>query len=142
MMPPPISRPCAKRCCWRQPHVYIIGWDIHSLTRFVGPSGQADDGYPEELGAFLKALLEAKPDLRIDILSWDFPALYAASGSGIPRPNSPPGAPDRLRFCFDSSLPFGSAQHQKIVVIDGLLAFSGGLDLTIQALGQQRTRGR
>ena len=33
-------------------HVYIIGWDIHSLTRFVGPSGQADDGYPEELGAF------------------------------------------------------------------------------------------
>jgi len=34
--------------------VYIIGWDIHSLTRFVGPSGQADDGYPEELGAFLK----------------------------------------------------------------------------------------
>ena len=36
--------------------VYIIGWDIHSLTRLVGPSGQADDGYPEELGAFLKAL--------------------------------------------------------------------------------------
>jgi hypothetical protein len=35
--------------------VYIIGWDIHSLTRFVGPSGHADDGYPEELGAFLKA---------------------------------------------------------------------------------------
>src|SRR5690242_15187429 len=59
-------------------HVYIIGWDIHSLTRLVGPSGRADDGYPEDLGAFLKALLESKPELRIDILSWDFPALYAA----------------------------------------------------------------
>ncbi len=32
----------------------------------------------------------------------------------------------------NSSLPLGSAQHQKIVVIDGVLAFSGGLDLTIR----------
>ena len=39
---------------------------------------------------------------------------------------------DRLRFCFDSSLPLGSSQHQKIVVIDGAVAFSGGLDLTIR----------
>ena len=113
-------------------HVYIIGWDIHSLTRFVGPSGQADDGYPEELGAFLKALLEAKPDLRIDILSWDFPALYAAEREWNSPAKFTAGAPDRLRFCFDFSLPLGSAQHQKIVVIDGVLAFSGGLDLTIR----------
>ena len=59
-------------------HVYIIGWDIHSQTRFVGPSGRADDGFPEELGSFLKALLKARAELRIDILSWNFPALYAA----------------------------------------------------------------
>jgi phosphatidylserine/phosphatidylglycerophosphate/cardiolipin synthase-like enzyme/uncharacterized membrane protein YdjX (TVP38/TMEM64 family) len=112
--------------------VYIIGWDIHSLTRLVGPSGHADDGYPEELGAFLKALLEAKPELRIDILSWDFPALYAAEREWSSPAKFTAGAPDRLRFCFDSSLPLGSAQHQKIVVIDGVLAFSGGLDLTIR----------
>ena len=36
------------------------------------------------------------------------------------------------RFCFDSCLPLGSAQHQKIVVIDDALAFFGGLDLTIR----------
>jgi phosphatidylserine/phosphatidylglycerophosphate/cardiolipin synthase-like enzyme/uncharacterized membrane protein YdjX (TVP38/TMEM64 family) len=113
-------------------HVYIIGWDIHSLTRLVGPSGHADDGYPEELGAFLKALLESKPELRIDILSWDFPALYAAEREWNSPSKFTAGAPDRLRFCFDSSLPLGSAQHQKIVVIDGVLAFSGGLDLTIR----------
>ena len=113
-------------------HVYIIGWDIHSLTRLVGPSGRTDDGYPEELGALLKALLESKPELRIDILSWDFPALYAAEREWNSPSKFTAGAPDRLRFCFDSSLPLGSAQHQKIVVIDGVLAFSGGLDLTIR----------
>ena len=112
--------------------VYIIGWDIHSLTRLVGPSGTADDGYPEEFGAFLKALLTAKPELRINILSWNFPALYAAEREWNSAAKFTSEAPDRLRFCFDSSLPLGSAQHQKIVVIDGALAFSGGLDLTIR----------
>ena len=112
--------------------VYIIGWDIHSLTRFVGPSGQADDGYPAELGAFLKALLKAKPGLRINILSWNFPALYAAEREWNSAAKFTSEASDRLCFCFDSSLPLGSAQHQKIVVIDGALAFVGGLDLTIR----------
>ena len=112
--------------------VYIIGWDIHSLTRFVGPSGQADDGYPAELGAFLKALLNAKPGLRINILSWNFPALYAAEREWNSAAKFTSEASDRLCFCFDSSLPLGSAQHQKIVVIDGVLAFVGGLDLTIR----------
>jgi phosphatidylserine/phosphatidylglycerophosphate/cardiolipin synthase-like enzyme/uncharacterized membrane protein YdjX (TVP38/TMEM64 family) len=112
--------------------VYIIGWDIHSLTRLVGPSGQAEDGYPEELGAFLKALLKRKPALRINILSWNFPALYAAEREWNSAAKFTSEATARLRFCFDSSLPLGSAQHQKIVVIDGTLAFVGGLDLTIR----------
>ena len=112
--------------------VYIIGWDIHSQTRFVGPSGQAGDGYPEELGAFLKALLLAKPDLHINILAWNFPALYAAEREWNSATKFTTGTSDRLRFCFDSSLPLGSAQHQKIVTIDGALAFVGGLDLTIR----------
>ena len=132
MTRPRISPLCGKRCCSRRRQVYIIGWDIHSLTRFVGPSGQADDGYPEELGAFLKALLKAKPELRINILSWNFPALYAAEREWNSAAKFTSEAPDRLCFCFDSSLPLGSAQHQKIVVIDGALAFVGGLDLTIR----------
>ena len=70
--------------------------------------------------------------MRIDILSWDFAALYAAEREWNSAFEIHIGAPDRLRFCFNSSLPLGSAQHQKIVVIDGALAFSGGLDLTIR----------
>jgi phosphatidylserine/phosphatidylglycerophosphate/cardiolipin synthase-like enzyme/uncharacterized membrane protein YdjX (TVP38/TMEM64 family) len=112
--------------------VYVIGWDIHSLTRLVGPSGKADDGYPEEFGAFLKALLTARPELRINILSWNFPALYAAEREWNSAAKFTSEGAERLHFCFDSSLPLGSAQHQKIVVIDGAIAFSGGLDLTIR----------
>jgi len=112
--------------------VYIIGWDIHSQTRFVGPSGRAEDGFPEELGPFLKALLKARAGLRINILSWNFAALYAAEREWNSAGKFTSGALERLRFCFDSSLPLGSSQHQKIVVIDGAVAFVGGLDLTIR----------
>jgi len=70
--------------------------------------------------------------LRIDILIWNFPALYAAEREWNSVTKFTSEASDRLRFCFDSSLPLGSAQHQKIVTIDGALAFVGGLDLTIR----------
>jgi phosphatidylserine/phosphatidylglycerophosphate/cardiolipin synthase-like enzyme len=35
-----------------------------------------------------------------------------------------------VTFSLDNEVPPGASQHQKIIVIDGCLAFSGGLDLT------------
>src|SRR4051794_2383231 len=94
--------------------VQIIGWDIHSETSLVGPSGRAEDGLPIALAPFLKALLRAKPELRIDILIWDFAALYAAEREWNSADKLISGTGGRVRFCLDSRLPLGSAQHQKI----------------------------
>jgi len=112
--------------------VYIIGWDIHSETHLVGPTGRADDGLPPMLGPFLKALIEKKRKLVINILDWDFATLYAAEREWNSAEQFASGTSGRIRFCLDSNLPLGSAQHQKIVVIDDLVAFTGGLDLTVR----------
>lgn len=112
--------------------MHILGWDIHSETPLVGPSGRVDDGLPVALGPFLKGLLLAKPELRINILAWDFAALYAGEREWNSADKFTAGCDGRIRFCLDSSLPLGSSQHQKIVVIDNAIAFSGGLDLTIR----------
>ena len=112
--------------------VHIIGWDIHSETPLVGPSGRADDGLPILLGPFLAALLKIKPALRINILSWDFAALYSAEREWDSADKFTAGSDSRMQFFLDSSLPLGSSQHQKIVVIDNAVAFSGGIDLTIR----------
>jgi phospholipase D1/2 len=112
--------------------VYIIGWDIHSETDLVGPSGRADDGLPVRLGSFLNALVQLKPALRINILTWDFVALYAAEREWNSAKKFTTGSNGRIRFCLDACLPLGSAQHQKIVVVDNAIAFVGGLDLTIR----------
>ena len=112
--------------------VYILGWDIHSETRLVGASGRADDGLPEQLGPFLRALVQRRPGLRINILVWDFVSFYASEREWNSAAKFTADTDGRVRFHLDSTLPFGSAQHQKIVCIDRSLAFVGGLDLTIR----------
>lgn len=77
--------------------------------------------------------MRVRPELRIDILAWNFPrALYAAERERDSAERFTSGCSGRIRFCMDSSLPLGSAQHQKIIVIDDAIAFVGGLDLTIR----------
>jgi phosphatidylserine/phosphatidylglycerophosphate/cardiolipin synthase-like enzyme/uncharacterized membrane protein YdjX (TVP38/TMEM64 family) len=113
-------------------NIFILGWDIHSRTQFVGESGSANDGYPEPFGDFLSALARDRPKLRIHVLLWDFAVLYAAEREMFPvyalRWNTPPG----VDFCLDSAVPFGSSQHQKLIVVDDCVAFSGGIDVTVR----------
>lgn len=112
--------------------VYIVGWDIHSETTLVGAAGCADDGLPEQLGPFLRALVHRRRELRINVLVWDFVSFYASEREWNSAAKFTADTDGRVQFQLDSTLPFGSAQHQKIVCIDGSLAFVGGLDLTIR----------
>ena len=112
--------------------ILVAGWDIHSRTRLVGPSGQADDGYPEQLAEFLSTLATRRPQLDICILLWDFSMLYVTERDPFPTMTLQWSTPSRVRFCLDDCVPLGSSQHQKLIVIDDNLAFSGGLDVTIR----------
>lgn len=110
--------------------VMIMGWDLDSRTRLVGESGEPDDDYPAELAGFLGALVTARPNLNVYLLLWDYSFLYAAERETFPLLSLQWKTPPRVHFSLDNQVPLGAAQHQKIVVIDDCIAFSGGLDLT------------
>jgi phosphatidylserine/phosphatidylglycerophosphate/cardiolipin synthase-like enzyme len=82
------------------------------------------------LGDFLNGLARRNRRLRIRILDWDFSAgvrhdrerLLTLTGSWRPH--------RRIDFRYDDTHPFAGSHHQKVVVIDDKVAFSGGLDLT------------
>lgn len=112
--------------------IHIVGWDIDSRMRLVGASGRADDGLPETLAEFLSALVERRPELTIHLLLWDFSVLYALEREIFPALALSWKTPDQIQFCLDNDVPLGCSQHQKIVVVDDTVAFSGGLDLTIR----------
>jgi phospholipase D1/2 len=110
--------------------VFILGWDFDSRIRLV-PQG-ADDGYPEELGEFLKEVVRRVRGLRMYVLSWDFAMLFALDRQWVPLYKlgwSTHPSP-RLAFRLDDQHPPGGSHHQKVVVIDDAVAFVGGLDLT------------
>lgn len=112
--------------------IFIVGWDIDSRTPLVGPAGEAEDGRPRELGAFLTELVRERPELRIHLLLWDYSLIYALDREPLPALNLDWTTPPEIVVCLDDVLPVGASHHQKVVVIDDSLAFSGGLDLTIR----------
>ena len=109
--------------------IFIVGWDIDSRTRLVGEQAPAD-GYPLVLSEFLSELVRTRPELEVYILLWDYSVVYAAERELFPRLSLQWQTPSRVTLCMDDAVPFGSSQHQKLIVVDDALAFSGGLDLT------------
>jgi phospholipase D1/2 len=112
--------------------VFVVGWDIDSRTRLVGESGRADDGYPETFIDLLSALVNERPQLRVHLLVWDYSVLFALKRELLPSISLHWRAPRQIRYCLDDDLPAGAAHHQKIVVVDDAIAFSGGQDVTIR----------
>jgi phosphatidylserine/phosphatidylglycerophosphate/cardiolipin synthase-like enzyme/uncharacterized membrane protein YdjX (TVP38/TMEM64 family) len=112
--------------------IFIVGWDIDSRTPLVGSTGEAHDGGPRELGAFLTELVRERPALQIHLLLWDYSLIYALDREPLPAVSLDWMTPPEISVCLDDVLPLGASHHQKIVVIDDSLAFSGGLDLTIR----------
>jgi phosphatidylserine/phosphatidylglycerophosphate/cardiolipin synthase-like enzyme len=107
----------AKRLIW------IIGWD------FDGSIKLECDGPP--LGDFLRSLVEREPELEIRILIWNLATLHTPSASmplifGEAWQQHP-----RIHIKLDHRHPFYASQHQKLIAIDGNIAFGGGMDLTI-----------
>ena len=104
--------------------IWIIGWDTDSRTRL-----RPEEDFPELEGE-LKAQLDAHASLQVRILSWDFAMLYSLEREIAPLFRLRWSGHPRLHFRLDGYHPLGASQHQKIVVVDDKLAFTGGLDLT------------
>jgi phospholipase D1/2 len=106
--------------------ILILAWDFDSRT----PLGRDSTGKDVTAGEFLNRLAAQRRGLRIRILDWDFPIVYGTDRELPPTLGVSWKPHRRIDFRFDDTHPFGGSHHQKIVVIDDHLAFSGGLDFT------------
>ena len=119
----------AKQAMLKARHsIYLIAWDFDTRIRFE-PGGRTLEG-PNKLGSFLRWLDKERPELKVHVLKWDMGALLALMRGMPPMTLMNWLTSERMRFKLDSAHPLGSAHHQKIVVIDDVLAFCGGLDMT------------
>jgi phosphatidylserine/phosphatidylglycerophosphate/cardiolipin synthase-like enzyme/uncharacterized membrane protein YdjX (TVP38/TMEM64 family) len=116
---------------WRRAErsIWMVGWDFHSRTRLLRDDDAAGD-LPSELAEILDELVRRRPDLEINVLGWDFALIYALEREALPLVRMGLATHGRVRFHLDDRHPIGGSQHQKIVVVDDRVAFSGGLDIT------------
>ena len=106
--------------------IVIVGWDFHSATRLhLGKRH-----IPDALGEFLNFLVQRRRALRIYVLTWGYPLVFARGRESAPVYKLGWHPHRRVHFRYDDRCPAGAALHQKIIVIDGAMGFCGGIDLT------------
>lgn len=103
--------------------ITLVGWDFRSDLLLEPETSK------ETLAERFLRLLDSNPGLKIRILIWDWPMAMGMDREFLPQWQMGPFT-DRLSFVLDDAVPVGGAHHEKVVVIDGSLAFVGGLDLT------------
>ena len=108
--------------------IFILGWDFAS-TIDLDPGGDTTDG-PTRLDELIAFVIGRRPQLRCYILIWDYGAVYTIEREPLTRWRLQWRLPRRVRFAFDDHHPVAASHHQKIVVVDDQLAFSGSIDLT------------
>jgi len=109
--------------------IIIIGWDFDGRIRLRPQAGEEES---PPLGPLLRALVEAEPQLSVQILVWSISVLHGPSAIAPALFGSDWQHHPRIQLRFDTGHPFYGSLHQKIVCIDGTVAFVGGMDLTVR----------
>lgn len=108
--------------------ILIIGWDIDSAVELIRDKDHPH--YPSPLARTLEALVDNNDELQVYVLSWDFAMLYMLERELLPASRFGWTDRRRLHFHLDDRHAMGASHHQKLVIIDGAVAYIGGLDLT------------
>jgi phospholipase D1/2 len=107
-------------------YVLIAGWEFDPRVRLQWTGERRR----WRLSRIFRRMIENNPHLEIYLLMWDYSVIYTMERDPLSslRLGLPPHP--RIHYHADDEHPIGGSHHQKIVVVDGEVAFSGGLDLT------------
>lgn len=106
--------------------IALLAWDLDTRVQLFENDPAAGTG---PLIEFLPRLVDENSDLHIFLLPWSFPLLFAHARDPKLRGGNDPFEHPRIHFQWDDVHPPGGSHHQKILTVDGKLAFAGGMDL-------------
>lgn len=110
-------------------YIYITGWQFDTHAQLLRPDSASPVPHPVDLLSFLNYLCERTPSLQIYISAWDYSVVYALEREWLQKLKFEFQSHARVHFEFLNHPEPGGCHHQKLVVIDGRVAFVGGLDL-------------
>lgn len=107
--------------------ILLLGWSFDPRTR-LQPGPHEVTGAADEIGNVLKSLADRRPELDVRVLIWKSALPISASQDFFPHRARPWFRGSPVRFRLDASVPYGACHHQKVLVVDDLVAFCGGAD--------------
>ncbi len=110
--------------------ILLLGWGFDPRTRMF-PDGFDGPNDPDEIGHVLIRLARERPELDIRLLIWKSALPISASQEFFPHKARRWFEGTPVKFRLDDHVPFGACHHQKVLVIDDRLAFTGGGDISI-----------
>ncbi|RRN63817.1 phospholipase D-like domain-containing protein [Caulobacter sp. 602-1] len=110
--------------------IWILGWAFDPRTR-LAPDGHEGSSDPDEIGQVLIRLAKANPSLDVRVLIWKSTLSVNGSHTMLEHRARKAFRDTPVRYREDGEVPFGACHHQKVVVVDGEIAFCGGADITV-----------
>jgi phosphatidylserine/phosphatidylglycerophosphate/cardiolipin synthase-like enzyme len=110
--------------------ILLLGWSFDPRTRLRPRPEDAEDA-PDEIGNVLRTLARRRPQLDIRVLIWKSALPISATQQFFPHRAQAWFVGSRVKFRLDASIPYGACHHQKVLVIDDVIAFCGGDDFSI-----------
>lgn len=120
--------------------IFILGWEIDSHVRLLRGEEEENSKVPSCAVDLLNWKAQQNPDLKIYLLRWDSSLAFIADREPLPEFAWTGATPENLAICMDSTVPIGGSQHQKIIVIDDELVFTGGMDIARQRWDERSHR--
>ncbi|HEV7263453.1 MAG TPA: phospholipase D-like domain-containing protein [Falsiroseomonas sp.] len=110
--------------------VLLLGWEFDPRTRLEPERPPGATEVPDAVGPLLCHLAQREPALDIRVLIWDAALPVMASRSFFPQRARGWFRGTRVDFRLDDAHPRGACHHQKLLVVDGAVAFCFGDDLS------------
>tara|TARA_R110000744_G_scaffold256325_2_gene371783 strand:+ start:3389 stop:5584 length:2196 start_codon:yes stop_codon:yes gene_type:complete len=116
--------------CKAQRSIFIVGWDIDSRIRLLRGDEEKNATAPSVISELLKWKAEQNENIKIYLLRWDSSLAFFSQREMWAKEVWDDKTPDNVQTTLDSTIPMGGSQHQKVVVIDDEIVFSGGMDVS------------
>jgi len=110
-------------------YLLVAGWQFDSDVALLRGDDAAEATGEVRFLRFLEELCQKNPELEIYILAWDFSVIFSLEREWFQTLIFDWSTIDRLHFRFDGKHAVGATHHQKFVVVDGEVAFLGGMDI-------------
>lgn len=112
--------------------IFIIGWDIDSRIPLLQGEEERKSPWPSVISELLASKARDNPRLNVYLLRWDSSLAFFSKRELLLKQVWDQKTPSNVHTWLDSSIRMGGCQHQKVILVDDEIAFSGGMDIAVQ----------